>query len=620
MKFNKHLLKEKWFAYTFAACSAVILYLALTHLGVLGRFLKSVWKTGAPVFIAFVIAYVIDPLVQVYYNNVLYKISRDRLRHTLAVILSYLTVVLFFVVLMVALIPQVIDSVVMFAKNLNSYVYSFQRLMLQLSSFAARYDIDLSKFISSSDELLQSITRILPENVNKIVNVSYGLGAKVFDWVIAFILAIYLTLDNQHLKAGFVRLLRALLPDQVFNGTASFWSRCNNILIQYIAYDILDGLIIGVLNWIFMLIMHMNYVAIISVIVGVTNLAPTFGPMIGAVLGAFILVLVNPWHALWFLLFTVVLQTFDGYILKPRLFGESLGVSAVWILISIVIGGRFLGVIGILLAIPFAAIVDFIYHDYIIMRLEKRNPNDSHLAEDVMDAAADTIEEIMEEAFVKSEKESDIIKEYVVEYDDLTGEAGKTGERPASAGHAGHTGKADAAAEPAGQAEKEGKRSDSAGQSGKADAAAEPAGHAEKEGKRSEPAGQAEKSDAAAEPADSKKKAAEKVPADDKKKATEKVPADDKKKATEKVPADDKKKATEKVPADDKKKAAEDIPADEKNAAKDIPADKNNAAKEIPADGRDGAKDIPADPRPERPIKTRRPVTAIASNDHVDKA
>ena len=596
MKFNKHLLKEKWFAYTFAACSAVILYLALTHLGVLGRFLKSVWKTGAPVFIAFVIAYVIDPLVQVYYNNVLYKISRDRLRHTLAVILSYLTVVLFFVVLMVALIPQVIDSVVMFAKNLNSYVYSFQRLMLQLSSFAARYDIDLSKFISSSDELLQSITRILPENVNKIVNVSYGLGAKVFDWVIAFILAIYLTLDNQHLKAGFVRLLRALLPDQVFNGTASFWSRCNNILIQYIAYDILDGLIIGVLNWIFMLIMHMNYVAIISVIVGVTNLAPTFGPMIGAVLGAFILVLVNPWHALWFLLFTVVLQTFDGYILKPRLFGESLGVSAVWILISIVIGGRFLGVIGILLAIPFAAIVDFIYHDYIIMRLEKRNPNDSHLAEDVMDAAADTIEEIMEEAFVKSEKESDIIKEYVVEYEDLTGEAGKTGERPASAGHAGHTGKADAAAEPAGQAEKEGKRSDSAGQSGKADAAAEPAGHAEKEGKRSDSAGHAGKADAAAEPADSKKKAAEKVP------------------------ADDKKKAAEKVPADDKKKAAEDIPADEKNAAKDIPADKNNAAKEIPADGRDGTKDIPADPRPERPIKTRRPVTAIASNDHVDKA
>lgn len=567
MKFNKHLLKEKWFAYTFAACSAVLLYMGLTHLGVLGRFLMSVWKTGAPVFIAFVIAYVIDPLVQFYYNNVLNKVSKDRLRHTLAVILSYLTVVLFFVVLMVALIPQVIDSVVMFAKNLNGYVYSFQRLMLQLSSFAARYDIDLSKFISSSDELLQSITRILPENVNKIVNVSYGLGARVFDWVIAFILAIYLTLDNQHLKSGFVRLLRALLPDQVFNGTASFWSRCNNILVQYIAYDILDGLIIGVLNWIFMLIMHMNYVAIISVIVGVTNLAPTFGPMIGAVLGAFILVLVNPWHALWFLLFTLVLQTFDGYILKPRLFGESLGVSAVWILISIVIGGRFLGVIGILLAIPFAAIVDFIYHDYVIMWLEKRNPNDSHLAEDVMGAAADTIEEIMEEAFVKSEKESDIIKEYVVEYEDLTGESGKS----------------------------EGK-SVSSGQTEKAEKSAEPAGHAVQ-------------TDGAAEDVPSGKKAKTAEGSQDGEKAkSADVPADEKAKMTEKHPAG-KKTDEDGVPADEKAKKAEKHPAEKKADEDDVPADEKDAAGEIPADT-----------HPERPVKARRPVTAFASDDHVDKA
>lgn len=560
MKFNKHLLKEKWFAYTFAACSAVVLYLVLTHLGVLVSFLKSVWRVGAPVFMAFVIAYVIDPLVQFYYKNVLYKVSKDRLRHTLSVILSYLTVVLFFVILMVALIPQVIDSVVMFAKNLNGYVYSFQRLMLQLSSFAARYDIDLSKFISSSDELLQSITRILPENVNKIVNVSYGLGAKVFDWIISFILAIYLTLDNQRLKSGFVRLLRAILPDQVFSNTASFWSRCNNILIQYIAYDILDGLIIGVLNWIFMLIMNMNYVAIISVIVGVTNLAPTFGPMIGAVLGAFILVLVNPWHALWFLLFTAVLQTFDGYILKPRLFGESLGVSAVWILISIVIGGRFIGVIGILLAIPFAAIVDFIYHDYIIMRLEKRNPNNSHLAEDVMDAAADTIEEIMEEAFVKSEKESDIIKEYVVEYQGLPGEPGKGGGKSESSASATSSGKAGKADEAANSAEPSAASvSDSAGQAGKADAAE--SAHSDKKHIKTKDAKDGGK-DGAASPA-----------------------------------------------ADDKAKAAEKHPAGKKNDAADLPAD-----------GKDGAKEIPADPCPERPVRTRRPVTAIASNDHVDKA
>lgn len=418
MKFNKNVLKQKWFAYTFAMCSAVVLYLVLTHIGGLVHVFKGIWRVGAPVFMAFVIAYIIDPLVKIFHKNVFYNVRKRKLRHTLSVLLSFLSVILFFVILMVALVPQIVDSVVMFAKNLNGYVYSFQRLMLKLSSFAARYDIDLSKFISSSDELLQSITRILPENVNKIVNVSYGLGTKVFDWVISFILAIYLTLDSEKLKKGFVRLMKALVPANVFKGTTTFWNKCNKILVQYIAFDIMDGLIIGILNWIFMLIMKMPYVAIISVIVGVTNLAPTFGPMVGAVMGAFILVLVNPWNALWFLLFTVVLQTFDGYILKPRLFGESLGVPAVWILISIIIGGRFIGVIGILLAIPFAAIVDFIYHDYILSRLENRSPEDSHLAGDVVEAAVDTIEEVIEETFINSEIESARLKEEIIDFEE----------------------------------------------------------------------------------------------------------------------------------------------------------------------------------------------------------
>ena len=370
MKFDKDLLKEKWAAYTVALCSAVVLYMVLTHLNVLGHLLAGIWKIGSPVFMALVIAYVMAPLVDMYSKYVLHRVEQEKLRHTLSVLLAVLSVVLFFVILMVALVPQVIDSIVMFVGNLNIYVLSFQQFMRQLSSFAAHHDIDLSQFISSSDEMLQSISRILPENLNKIVNASYGFGAKLFDWIISFILAIYLMLDGRNLRYGFLRLLHALLPSGVYASSASFWRRCNTILIRYIACDLLDGMIIGLLNWVFMVIMQMPYVAIISVVVGVTNLAPTFGPMAGAVIGAFILVLVKPVYALWFLLFTLVLQTVDGYVIKPRLFGEQLGVSSVWILIALVVGGRLLGVAGILLAIPFAAIGDYVYHDYLLKNLE----------------------------------------------------------------------------------------------------------------------------------------------------------------------------------------------------------------------------------------------------------
>lgn len=396
MKFNKNLLKEKWFSYTIALCSAVVLYLVLTHLSGILPLLKAIWHVGAPVFMAFVISYVLGPLAEVYSKYVFYKIEQKKLRHTLSVLLSILSVVFFIAILGVALIPQVVDSVVLFAGNLNGYVLSFQRLMRQLNSLALQHDIDLSQFISSSDELLQSITRILPQNLNKIVNFSYSFGARMFDWIISFILAIYLMLDSEKLKAGFGRLLHALLPTQVYRNTASFWSRCNKILLQFIAFDVLDGIIIGLCNWVFMVLMGMPYVAIISVVVGVTNLAPTFGPMVGALIGAFILVLVKPWYALVFILFTLILQTLDGYVIKPRLFGEQLGVSSVWILISLVIGGRLLGVAGILLAIPFAAIADFVYHDYIIKRLEDQNAEHQKLKEAAnagVAAAGETIAE-----------------------------------------------------------------------------------------------------------------------------------------------------------------------------------------------------------------------------------
>ena len=418
MKFNKNLLKEKWFSYTIALCSAVVLYLLLTHMGGFLEALKSLWHVGAPVFMAFVIAYVLGPLVNLYSKYVLYKLEQEKLRHTLSVLLAILSVVLSIVILVVALVPQVIDSVVMFAGNLNGYVLSFQRLMRQLNTFARQHDLDLSQFISSSDELLQSITRILPENINKIVNVSYSFGSKMFEWVISFILAIYLMLDQKKLHDGFSRLLHAILPLNVYRNTSTFWSRCNKILIQYIAFDVLDGMIIGLCNWVFMVIMNMPYVAIISVIVGITNLAPTFGPMAGAILGSFILVLVKPMYALLFLIFTLILQTLDGYVIKPRLFGEQLGVSSVWILIALIVGGRMLGVVGILLAIPFAAIGDFVYHDYFIKWLEEQNPDHKKIkaaaaagvkaaGSVIADAASDLAGDIGEEVAPDSDSDPD---------------------------------------------------------------------------------------------------------------------------------------------------------------------------------------------------------------------
>jgi len=121
-----------------------------------------------------------------------------------------------------------------------------------------------------------------------------------------------------------------------------------------------------------MLIAGMPFVSVVSVIVGVTNLFPTFGPIVGAVLGSLVLVLVSPRAVIFFLIFTIILQTIDGYVIKPKLFGGALNVSSVLILAAIIVGGKVCGMIGVLLSIPVAAILVYVYNELIIPRLEKR--------------------------------------------------------------------------------------------------------------------------------------------------------------------------------------------------------------------------------------------------------
>ena len=183
---------------------------------------------------------------------------------------------------------------------------------------------------------------------------------------------VYILLNKDSLKEGVLRLMRALFHEKRLNKVLRFLSRCDTILVRYIVYSLIDSLIIGLANALFMLVMGMQYTGLISMIIAVTNLVPTFGPIIGGAIGALILLLVNPLHALIFIIFSFVLQFLDAYIIKPKLFGNSLGVSGLLILISVIVFGGMFGVVGMLLAIPVAAILDFVYNEALMPWLEKR--------------------------------------------------------------------------------------------------------------------------------------------------------------------------------------------------------------------------------------------------------
>ena len=370
MRRFKELLEKRWFAYSVATCSAVLLYLVLTHIPVILSGFRYFYGFLRPIVIGLVIAYIINPLVKLYEHIFFGDTARQGIARSVSVLLALASVIIFIVILMIALVPQLIDSAKNLISNLDNYAASLE---LMLENLDERFPaIDITQFTEDGIAFLHSIPDKLPKDPAAIFSTTYSIGSGMVTGILGFILAIYFLLDKGRLQDGFKRLMKALMSEKRYERSGKFWIRCNTILLRYIGGDLLDGVIVGAVNLVFMIVMGMPYAVLISVIVGITNLAPTFGPVFGGALGAFILVLVKPWDALWFLVFTVVLQIVDGYIIKPKLFGNTLGVPSVWILISIIVFGRMFGVTGIMLAIPFAAIIVYFYDEILLQRLESR--------------------------------------------------------------------------------------------------------------------------------------------------------------------------------------------------------------------------------------------------------
>jgi predicted PurR-regulated permease PerM len=373
MKFNKSWLEKKWVAYSVATCSAVVLYLVLSHINLLFTGIHAVYSFISPVFAGLIIAYILNPVVKFFQKTLFHKVGSKKLGRNLSVMVTSLIVVVLIAILMVELIPQFVNSIIGLFSNLGGYATSLQNFLKTLNQTAASKDMDISGITSFGDKLLNMLTSSIPNNMNNIINTSFSIGKGFINGFIASVMAIYFLLDKERLQHNFKKLLQVVLPERRYREIGDFWGRCNSILLQYIGCDFLDGLIVGVANFTFMVIAGIPYSLLISIFIGVTNLAPTFGPILGGTIGTAILLLVNPWYALWFLMFILVMHTIDGYIIKPKLFGNTMGVSPVWILITIIVGGRMFGIWGIMLAIPFAAIFDYVYKDLIWKKLEKHN-------------------------------------------------------------------------------------------------------------------------------------------------------------------------------------------------------------------------------------------------------
>jgi len=370
-----------WITYT------VFLVFLGINISVVIRMLSSFFKIIAPFIYGFLIAYLLNFPYTFFKDKLLMKMGSKRaflqkLKSPLAILLTYIIALGIIAFLFTILIPQLVKNMENLFNNLNNYVSRFrvaEKNSLEWLNAQFGLELDNQTIIDSFLNYLLSVTpdSDIGISVGKIITGVFPWAmdaAKIFtvnlyNWIIATIVSVYMLTGKEKLCGQIQKVAKAYMPKRIFEKSAEIVSLSNDMCGKFLVGKIIDSTIIGVVCFICMSIFRFDYPLIISVMVGVTNIIPFFGPFLGAIPSAFLLLIIEPVECLWFLLFIIILQQIDGNIIGPKILGGSVGVSGIWILVSVIIGGGLFGVPGMVIGVPVFAVIHTLVGENVNKRL-----------------------------------------------------------------------------------------------------------------------------------------------------------------------------------------------------------------------------------------------------------
>lgn len=369
---EKHIWSKRpesmldWFCVV-GACIAF--YLLLNNLGYfLGR-IGIFINILSPFAGGIVIAYILDPMVKFFYTRLFKEKKGTR---GFAILLAYAVAILLLALLGWLVVPQIVNSIGMLFTNFPSYIQGVQDMLLYVQS---EYGIDLqqaTKMLDDSEAMVKEIYAMATDAMPQIV-ASIGSVASNFVAIFTSIAAsIYMLADKDHLLHQLRTLAHAFLPEKVASNTLRICHYANVNFTGFFVGKIIDSAIIGVITFVAMTILRLDFAVLISVFIGITNIIPVFGPFIGAIPSVFILLLIDPLQAVIFCVLILIIQQVDGNFIGPKILGSSIGISALWILFSIVVGGDLFGIVGMVVGVPVFATLYGLAQEFVHYALDKR--------------------------------------------------------------------------------------------------------------------------------------------------------------------------------------------------------------------------------------------------------
>lgn len=337
----------------------VLLVLALVKFDWILALLGQVLSSCKPLFMGFAIAFVLNRPCAFFCRNYERNLGPrwKKLGRPLAVFTSYLVLIAAIVALFSFILPQVGRSLRTFVGGLNGYIANLQLLLNQAAAYLDWEALDLTSLNSYLREVLEGLLASITNAATHVMTVTTSIISMFVTLVLAVVFSIYMLAGKETLLSQGRRVLRAYLPAR-YAGTVSDVIRLTaTIFTNFVSGQLIEACILGGLCAMGTFFIQADYAPLIGVIVGVSALIPVAGAYIGAILSAFLLVMVSPVRALVFLIFLSILQQIEGNVIYPRVVGISIGLPGIWVLTAVTVGGGLFGLLGVLLSVPVASVL-----------------------------------------------------------------------------------------------------------------------------------------------------------------------------------------------------------------------------------------------------------------------
>lgn len=360
---------------TFFICAAgtLLIAFALYHYKDVLALLGVVLHAFRPVLIGIALGFVLNRPYQrlkQFYSWVSRKKIGPKLNCVLSLITLYLLLFGIITGIILFVIPQIGASISTFVANLNGYYENIRDFAEKAMNFGGHNWWEELQIEQKLLQFAEELPNILQNLFSAIVGFTSGLIGTVTDCVIGLVISIYGLAQKDRLAAQSNRLLKSFLPAKYYERLHEFLTVFYKTFSMFVSGQITEACILGVLCFFGMTLFGFDYAILISVIAAISNLIPLVGPIIGTIPSAFILFMVKPSQAFWFILFMIVLQQLESNLIYPKVVGGSVGLPAIWVLISVVVAGSLFGILGMFLAIPVVSVA----YEFVRRYVNRKNP------------------------------------------------------------------------------------------------------------------------------------------------------------------------------------------------------------------------------------------------------